>query len=183
MSAEATPSVNPTYLSVHRACLTDLKQVQALFEDCTGTLRVRYGIGPWGIATTARQMERNLLHRHVYTIMYHQVCIGSFTLSTLAPHWYPLHVFTLPDQTAMYLSNFHIMPTMQRHGVARWSLNKIYALSRQNGWQSLRGDVFTAVTESIDFATHMGVRWQASVDYASHEHWLGELDLTAAPTT
>lgn len=180
MSADPHATLNPTYLSVHRACITDLKHVQSLFEDCAGTLRVRYGIGPWGIATTARQMERHLIHRHVYTVMYHQVCIGSFTLSSEAPHWYPLQAFAHPEASAGYISNFYVIPSMQRLGVARWSLAKIAHIGQQSGWRSVRADVFTTVREAVDFATHVGFEWKAAVEYASHEHWLGEYPINGA---
>jgi GNAT superfamily N-acetyltransferase len=174
MSARPEKLLNPAYLSAHRTPVTDLAQVQSIIEDSTGTLRVRYGIGPWGLATTARQMERHMLQRHVYQVMYHRVCVGTFTLSLHAPQWYPLEAFADHNALAVYVSNFYIMPSMQRHGIGTWAIHKITTFAHNEGWQSVRGDIFATVSESVAFLNVIGVSWCTAVDYANHEHWLYE---------
>jgi len=175
MSTRPEKLLNTAYLSAHRTSVTDLHQIQHLIEDSTGTLRVRYGLGPWSLATTARQMERHFLQRHVYQVMYHRVCVGTFTLSFNAPSWYPDDAFTESQALAVYISNFYIMPNMQRHGIGTWAIKKITTLAHNEGWQHVRGDVFAQVSESIAFLNVVGVNWCTAVEYANHEHWLYEL--------
>ena len=180
MSARPEKLLNTAYLSAHRTSVTDLQQIQHLIEDSTGTLRVRYGIGPWGLATTARQMERHFVQRHVYQVMYHRVCVGTFTLSLNAPPWYPSDAFADAQSVGVYISNFYIMPSMQRHGIGTWAMQKITTLAHNEGWQSIRGDIFATVSESIAFLNVIGVNWCVAVEYANHEHWLYEYASTPA---
>jgi hypothetical protein len=61
MSAQPDTALHLNKLTMHRARIMDFPLLQTLLDDSAATLRVRYGIGPWGIATTIRQMERHMI--------------------------------------------------------------------------------------------------------------------------
>jgi L-amino acid N-acyltransferase YncA len=69
---------------------------------------------------------------------------------------------------------------MQRHGIGTWAMQKITTLAQNEGWQSIRGDIFATVSESIAFLNVIGVNWCVAVEYANHEHWLYEYASTPA---
>lgn len=178
MSAKPESVLNFANLSMHRIRIMDIATAQALLEDCAATLRVRYGMGQWGIATTARQIERNMVDRQVMLVHYLGVCVATFTITRTPPSWYPIDRFSNPEAKASYLSNLCVMPSFQGRGVGRWCITKACDIAQRQGATVLRSDVYTEITEAVHFANNVGFHWCAEVTYSNHSHWLCEIPLT-----
>jgi GNAT superfamily N-acetyltransferase len=178
MSAKPESALNFANLSMHRIRIMDISTAQALLEDCAATLRVRYGMGQWGIATTARQIERTMVDRQVMLVHYLGVCVATFTVMRTPPSWYPLDRFSQPAAKATYLTNVCVMPSFQGRGVGRWCIGRACEIAVRQGATTLRSDVYTEITEAVHFAHNVGFTWCAEVMYANHSHWLCEIPVT-----
>lgn len=175
MSAKPESALNFANLSMHRIRIMDIPTVQALLEDCAATLRVRYGMGQWGIATTARQIERTMVDRQVMLVHYLGVCVATFTIMRTPPSWYPIDRFNDPTAKATYLTNVCVMPSFQGRGVGRWCINKAREIAQRQDATVLRSDVYTEITEAVHFANNIGFAWCAEISYSQHNHWLCEI--------
>ncbi|MFN5059467.1 MAG: GNAT family N-acetyltransferase [Chloroflexota bacterium] len=178
MSAKPESALNFANLSMHRIRIMDIATAQAMLEDCAATLRVRYGMGQWGIATTARQIERNMVDRQVMLVHYLGVCVATFTITRIPPSWYPIERFSAPEAKSSYLSNLCVMPSFQGRGVGRWCITKACDIAQRQGSTVLRSDVYTEITEAVHFANNVGFNWCAEISYSNHSHWLCEIPLT-----
>ena len=174
MSAKSDSVLNHANLSLHRARVTDFGLLQALLDDCAATLRVRYGIGPWGIATTARQMERHMTRHHIMLVHYLGVAVATFTLAPTTPSWYPTNVFTPTAKPAGYLYDLCVLPSFQGQGVGLWCAGKAEELAHSLGYGTIRSDLYADISESHRFAHNAGFTWCSDVTHASHVRMLCE---------
>ena len=174
MSAKSDSILNHANLSLHRARVTDFGVLQALLDDCAATLRVRYGIGPWGIATTARQMERHMTRHHIMLVHYLGVAVATFTLAPTTPNWYPSDIFTPTPKPAGYLYDLCVLPSFQGQGVGLWCAGKAEELAHSLGYGMIHCDLYADISESHRFAHNAGFTWCSDVTYASHVRMLCE---------
>ena len=132
MSAQPDTSLHLGKLTVRRARIMDFPFLQALLDDCAGTLHVRYGIGPWGIATTARQMERHMTDHHIMVVDYMGINVGTFSLAPTPPSWYDVSLFSPTTKPAGYLYNLYILPSFQRRGVGMWAMQRAHTQAHEH---------------------------------------------------
>ncbi|MCX6016613.1 MAG: GNAT family N-acetyltransferase [Chloroflexales bacterium] len=174
MSAKSDSVLNHANLSLHRARVTDFGVLQALLDDSAATLRVRYGIGPWGIATTARQMERNMTRHHIMLVHYLGVAVATFTFAPTTPSWYPTNVFTPTAKPVGYLTNLCVLPSFQGQGVGLWCAGKAAELGHTIGYGAIRCDLYADIKPSHHFAHNAGYTWCGDITFASHVRMLCE---------
>lgn len=174
MSAQPDTTLHLSKLTVRRARIMDFTFLQALLDDCAGTLRVRYGIGPWGIATTVRQMERHMTDHHIMVVDYMGVNVGTFTLAPAPPSWYDTSLFSVTAKPAGYLYNLCILPSFQGRGVGLWAIQRAHTLAQTQGYGALWCHLFAEVTESHHFAHRAGYVWCGNVVHTRHVHLLCE---------
>ena len=173
MSAQPDFALQLNKLTMHRARIMDFPLLQTLLDDCASTLHVRYGIGPWGIATTIRQMERHMTDHHIMVINYMGVSVATFSLSPTPPSWYDVSLFS-PANNAGYLYNLCVLPSFQRRGVGLWSIQRAHALAQSIGYEAVRCHLYAEVSEAHYFAHRAGYVWCGNVVHTRHVHLLCE---------
>lgn len=174
MSASTAPALDLNKLTMRRARIMDFVFLQALLDDCAATLRVRYGIGPWGIATTIRQLERHMTDHHIMVVDYMGISVATFTLAPAPPSWYDVTLFSHTNKPAGYLYNLCVLPSFQRRGVGLWSIERAHQHAQSLGYAALWCHLYAEVTESHHFAHRGGYVWCGNVVHTRHVHLLCE---------
>ena len=156
MTRNTDTALNYANITLHRARMTELSNVQALLEESATQLRLTHGLGMWGIATTTRQLERQTTANHIMLVQYMGVSVATFSLTKIAPHWVVPGVFDDDSIPATYLSDFVVMPSFRQRGVGRWCIEKAseYALTQQSS--VLRTAIYSQLHESMAFALTVG---------------------------
>ncbi|MFM7680208.1 MAG: GNAT family N-acetyltransferase [Roseiflexaceae bacterium] len=173
MSAQPDTALHLNKLTIHRARIMDFPLLQTLLDDSAATLRVRYGIGPWGIATTIRQMERHMTDHHIMVISYMGVCVATFAVAPTPPSWYDMSLFSATP-SAGYLYNMCVLPSIQQRGVGLWAIQRAHALAHNIGYHALWCHLYAEVSESHHFAHRAGYVWCGNVVHTRHVHYLCE---------
>ena len=156
MTRKTDTTLNYANITLHRARLTELTSVQTLLEECASEFRVAHGLGMWGIATTTRQLERQTTANQIMLVQYMGVSVATFTLSRIAPHWVTSGVFDDDSLTAVYLSDFVVMPSFRLRGVGRWCIGKACDYARTHHAAVLRTAIYTLLNDSMAFALTVG---------------------------
>jgi GNAT superfamily N-acetyltransferase len=156
MTRQTTQKLNFANITLHRARLPELPSVQSLLEECATQLRMTHGLGVWGIATTTRQLERQTNSSHIMLVQYMGVTVATYTLTKVTPHWVTTGVFDDDSLTAIYLSDFVVMPSFRLRGVGRWCVGKAEEAARSQGATVLRTAIYTQLDDSMTFALTVG---------------------------
>jgi len=156
MTRKTDTTLNYSNITLHRARLTELANVQTLLEECATEFRVAHGLGMWGIATTTRQLERQTTSNQIMLVQYMGVSVATFTLTRIAPHWVTSGVFDDDALTAVYLSDFVVMPSFRLRGVGRWCIGKACEYARTHHAAVLRTAIYTQLNDSMAFALTVG---------------------------
>ena len=156
MTRKTDTILNYANITLHRARLTELTNVQTLLEECATEFRLTHGLGMWGIATTTRQLERQTTATQIMLVQYMGVSVATFTLSRIAPHWVTSGVFDDDALPAVYLSDFVVMPSFRRRGVGSWCISKASDFARTHQASVLRTAMYTQLNDSMTFALTAG---------------------------
>ena len=156
MTRKTDSLLNFANITLHRARLTELTNVQALLEECATQFRLAHGLGMWGIATTTRQLERQTTSNQIMLVQYMGVSVATFTLTRVAPHWVTPGVFEDDSLSAAYLSDFVVMPSFRQRGVGSWCIEKACDYARTHQASVLRTAVYTQLQDSLTFALTVG---------------------------
>lgn len=156
MTRKSDTTLNFANITLHRARLTELTNVQTLLEECATEFRLAHGLGMWGIATTTRQLERQTTSNQIMLVQYMGVSVATFTLSRTTPHWVTSGVFDDDTLTAVYLSDFVVMPSFRLRGVGRWCIHKACEYAHTHHASVLRSAIYTQLHDSMAFALTVG---------------------------
>jgi GNAT superfamily N-acetyltransferase len=131
--------------------------VAALRNAAASALTVRYGTGPWSLATSERGVLFEMRRGTVYLATHHGKALATLILSTRKPWAIDTTWFTACSHP-LYLTAMTVDPDFQRTGVGRQCLEEAVSIAARWPSGGIRLDAWDAEVGAGGFYRKCGFR-------------------------
>jgi GNAT superfamily N-acetyltransferase len=128
-------------LSFTLAKLADAAAIAALRNATANDLTARFGHGAWSGQCTARGVQYDMRHAHVFVARENRVIVGTLRLATKKP-WAIDRTYFTPFGRPLFLNSMAVLPDRQRRGIGRFCLVEAEAIARKSKADAIILDAF-----------------------------------------
>ena len=135
---------------------SEIERVHTIRRACARDLGVRFGPGHWATCTSLQHLQKEAERKDLFVVYHHREIVATFALTDEPPEFFDVRNFQHPDDPALYLSSMAVTPTLQCHGIGRWCMQQIDAITIAGGCLSIRFDAYDSPAGAGPFYEHCG---------------------------
>jgi len=151
-------------LTFRPAAALDAPALAALHNAVAEDLTLRYGRGPWTLATSEKGVLFGLRHSMILAAFVGKDIVATLHLPTKKP-WAIDRTYFTPVEKALYLTNMAVMPALQRQGIGRMLIAEGERLARAWPANAIRLDAFDSEAGAGAFYAKCGFKERGRVIY------------------
>lgn len=143
-------------LSYHLAEARDYHSLHGILQVCGEHMYRVQGLEAWYPYRGFDKYEAETQGAFVYKVLDDDLLVGTFYLQPTPRPYYTLNRWQNPEHTALYLGGVGVLPLMQGHGVGRWLMDAVDAITQEKGYDAVRFDGVSSNTGLLAFYDKLG---------------------------
>jgi GNAT superfamily N-acetyltransferase len=158
-------------------CVTpdEIEELHAILAACGEDMQARFGLDHWLPPYPFELMRQSAHQQRVFAVEQEGNVVATFSLDTQEPSFYPQHIWEDPEAPALYLHRLAVHPFLQGQGIGTWCLERIEALTQEEGYRALRFDAYAGHLQLIDFYQKAGYQLRLTVSVQTPRRGVKEI--------
>ncbi len=112
----------------------------ALLVECGKNMYEKWGLRHWFPFMDLEIFQHAMKEKDIYIVYQQTDPIATFNVSTHSREYYVDHLWSNPNESAIYLGQLGIQPYLQGNGIGKWCMHQVEQIAREKKCKAIRFD-------------------------------------------
>ncbi len=145
-------------MDIIKAKATDLVEILFLLKVCTRDMNSR-GLRHWSSTfPSSDEINHDLQQGSIYLVKDKGVCKGMINLHNTEPEDYSQMNLSADNSKPLFVYCMAVHPNWQGQGIAKMMIDFVQKLAKENGFTSIRLDIYKSSLDARQFCENLSFR-------------------------